>query len=203
MKLFTKILALTLVLSLFTACSQQNANDDSILQNEVPGDTAQDLFIGNPDVAAQEQSESAAQSENTAQQDGVLHVPTQEEVALALEQAGVVISDYDIDLTTMSDTIVYSQVYDIMVNYTDYIGKTINLVGQFNSLYYEEIAQTLSFVIINDALGCCPQGLEVRFADDVVLPETNTNISIQGEFATYMEGEFEFFCIMVENITVI
>ncbi len=200
MKTLCKLLSLILALSLITACSQQQ--DDDVLQNAVPGDTVQDLFIGSPEAAQQAQSEqeSAAQStpESTSQ-----HIPTQEEVALALEAAGVVTSDYDIDLTTMSDTMVFSQVYDIMLNYTAYMGQSINLVGQFNSLYYEEISQTLNFVVINDALGCCPQGLELRFEGDVTMPDVNANISIQGEFTTYKEGDFEFFCIMVENMTVI
>ncbi len=201
MKTLCKLLSLIVALSLITACSQQQ--DEDVLQNAVPGDTVQDLFIGNPDAAQQAQSEPESTAQSSPESTTTQHIPTQEEIALALESAGVVTSDYDIDLTTMSDTMVYSQVYDIMVNYTAYMGQSINLVGQFNSLYYEEIAQTLSFVIINDALGCCPQGLELRFEGDVTLPDVNSNISIQGEFTTYKEGDFEFFCIMVENITVI
>ncbi len=108
---------------------------------------------------------------------------------------------FDVDLTKMSNTIIYSQIYDIVANQKNYINKTINLVGTLDSQYYDSVGQTLSFIIINDAIGCCPQGLELRFPDDVELPATDTIIGVQGTMITYTEEENEFFCIWVEELT--
>ncbi len=42
----------------------------------------------------------------------------------------------DVDLTRLSSTMVYSEVYNMMYAPDDYIGKTIKMTGQF--VYYED-----------------------------------------------------------------
>jgi len=43
----------------------------------------------------------------------------------------------DLDLTALSSTIVYSEVYNMMVTPEKYIGKTVKMSGAFSS-YYDE-----------------------------------------------------------------
>ncbi len=107
----------------------------------------------------------------------------------------------DIDLTAMSSTMVYSKVYDMMTNPTDYEGQTITLEGEFYWDYYAELATTYYFVIINDATGCCPQGLEFVCTDkDIELPSQGSIIKMTGVFEIYQEGNNNFYRITTDSV---
>ncbi len=109
----------------------------------------------------------------------------------------------DIDLTVMSSTMVYSQVYDMMLNPTEYDGKSIKLEGTFYSEYYELTNTTYNFVIINDATGCCPQGLEFApIEEGTELPEQGAMIEMTGTFDKYDEGNNSYYRINADSITV-
>ncbi len=106
----------------------------------------------------------------------------------------------DIDLTTMSGTMVYSQVYDIMINPLDYLGQTLKLEGEFHWEYFEPTEQTYYFVIIKDATGCCPQGLEFVNNSDVEFPVSGTVIEMVGVLEQYQDGNNSFFRIAADEI---
>ena len=98
----------------------------------------------------------------------------------------------DLDLTSMSGTMVYSEVYNIMSNPDDYIGKTIRMNGAFatddNEIYY--------FCIIKDATACCQQGLEfilkgTQYPDGY--PDIGADFTVQGTFERYMEGDQPYY----------
>lgn len=108
----------------------------------------------------------------------------------------------DVDLTTLSSTMVYSEVYNMISEPKDYIGKTVRMHGQFaiyqaqdsngqpipNQIYYA--------CVIADATACCQQGLEFilagnhKYPDD--FPKLGTDITVVGEFQTYMEGNNQY-----------
>ncbi len=110
------------------------------------------------------------------------------------------VQQIDIDLTEMSGTMVYSQIYDMMINPLDYMGQTIKLEGEFYWEYYQPLDETYYFVIIKDATGCCPQGLEFVNNSDVEFPESGTVIEMVGVFDKYQEGNNEFFRITTDEI---
>ena len=57
----------------------------------------------------------------------------------------------DIDLTVLSSTMVYSEVYNMMVSPEDYVDKRIKMEGIF-SIYYDEVSEKNYFAcIIMDA----------------------------------------------------
>ena len=98
----------------------------------------------------------------------------------------------DIDLTSLSSTMVYSEVYNIMSNPDEYIGKTIRMNGAFatddNEIYY--------FCIIKDATACCQQGLEfilkgTQYPDGY--PDIGADFTVQGTFERYMEGDQPYY----------
>ncbi len=108
----------------------------------------------------------------------------------------------DIDLTVMSDTIVYSQVYAMMVSPSDYRGSTIKAEGTFRSEYYEATKTTYNFIIINDATGCCPQGIEFApISEDIELPDDGELIELTGVFDLYEEGNNSYYRINADAIT--
>lgn len=116
--------------------------------------------------------------------------PEEETVSAALTKAS---DGYDVDLTRLSSTMVYSEVSNIMYNPDAYIGKTIRAKGTFkqNKGYY--------FVVINDATACCAQGLEFIWAGDHTFPDdypaVDTEIIVSGTFDSYTEGDDVYYHI--------
>lgn len=101
-------------------------------------------------------------------------------------------SEVDLDLSAMSGTMVYSEVYNIMSSPEDYLGKTIKMNGAFatddNEIYY--------FCIIKDATACCQQGIEFILKDGNYpndYPEPGTDITVKGTFEKYMEGDQAYY----------
>ncbi len=98
----------------------------------------------------------------------------------------------DVDLTKLSATMVYSEVYNMMVYPETYVGKTVKMNGMFNYLY-DEVKDIYYFsCVIMDATACCAQGLEFvttedfKYPDDY--PEFGGDITVIGVFDIYMEG---------------
>ncbi len=99
----------------------------------------------------------------------------------------------DVDLTVLSSTMVYSEVYNMMVSPDDYIGKTVKMKGQFVPYYDESTGKYYFACFISDATACCSQGIEFILTDDYLYPEDypmeGATICVVGTFDTYMEGE--------------
>lgn len=107
----------------------------------------------------------------------------------------------DIDLTKLSSTMVYSEVYNMMVFPDDYIGKTVKMNGAFE--YYEdpETKKLYFACIIADAAACCTQGLEFILAGNPIYPddypEIYSDITVTGTFEVYEENGFQY-CRLVD-----
>ncbi len=95
--------------------------------------------------------------------------------------------EVDIDLTTLSSTMVYSEVYDIMMDPEAYVGKVIRMRGQALSSYYEPTDQTYYSIIIADATACCAQGIEYVLTDGYTYPADDDTATITGTFESYEE----------------
>ena len=93
----------------------------------------------------------------------------------------------DLDLTLLSSTLVYSEVYNIMTEPEAYVGKTIRMEGQCLSAYYEPTGLTYYSVIIQDATACCAQGIEYVLSDGQSYPSDGENATVTGRFESYDE----------------
>ena len=98
----------------------------------------------------------------------------------------------DVDLTVMSATMVYSEVYHMMYYPETYVGKVIKIKGQYAISEMGEMRYDLC--IIKDATACCAQGMEFLLTDAYVYPkdypEVGDEIELVGTFDTYYEGEY-------------
>ena len=98
----------------------------------------------------------------------------------------------DVDLTVMSATMVYSEVYNMMYYPETYVGKVIKIKGQYAISEMGEMRYDLC--IIKDATACCAQGMEFLLTDAYVYPkdypEVGDEIELVGTFDTYYEGEY-------------
>lgn len=108
----------------------------------------------------------------------------------------------ELDLTALSSTMVYSEVYNMMADPAGYEGCTVTMSGQF-AVYQgytddgqEDPEQVYCACIIADATACCSQGLEFvlkgKAAYPADYPALGTEITVKGEFHTYEEGEYTY-----------
>ncbi len=110
----------------------------------------------------------------------------------------------DIDLTEMTTTMIYSQVFDMVMNAQNYEGKVIKMQGLYNPLYFEPTDSTYHLMVITDATGCCPQGVEFVITNQgQEYPELNTEIQVTGVFEIYQEGENLYFRIVSDELVII
>ena len=100
------------------------------------------------------------------------------------------VSDVDVDLTTMSSTVVYSYVADMLANPDDYKGQLVRMEGDSNTTH----GGTHS-CIVYDALGCCTEGIEYVLEEEEY-PEDGDGITVVGTFATYKKGEGKYFVLI-------
>jgi len=102
----------------------------------------------------------------------------------------------DINLTELSSTVVYSEVYNMMYTPEEYIGKTIKIRGTFNVFQDPDTNQIYFACVVSDATACCAQGIEFVLGGDSVYPEDyptyGDNITVTGELETYMEGDYRY-----------
>jgi hypothetical protein len=111
----------------------------------------------------------------------------------------------DVDLTALSRTMVYAEVYNILINPESYMGKTIKMKGPYNALYSGKDGRPYHFVVIEDAAACCQQGLEFiwngehTYPDDY--PKDQAKIEVTGVFDSYDELDSTFYYLAVDNIS--
>ncbi len=124
-----------------------------------------------------------------------LPVPTDTPVPVVKDDSNS--EDIDIDLTKMSSTMIYSEVYAMMVDSKQYIGKKVRMRGEFSGFYDKQSGQYYFSCLIRDAMACCAQGLEFVLTDDYSYPDdyppTGTDITVTGIFEPYQEGNFTFY----------
>lgn len=98
----------------------------------------------------------------------------------------------DVDLTLLSSTMVYSEVYNMMYNPDDYIGKSVKMSGTYRSFLDENTDTLYHYCVITDATACCAQGMEFVLENDLQYPKESETICVVGTFETYMEGENKY-----------
>ncbi|MCR4939740.1 MAG: hypothetical protein K5930_06485 [Treponemataceae bacterium] len=105
----------------------------------------------------------------------------------------------DVDLAAMSGNVVYSEVLNIMMSPQTYVGKSVKMMGFFGYYHDENTGQNYYGCIIQDAMGCCAQGIEFipteeyLFPDD--FPEEGELVTVAGEFMTYEENGYTYFTL--------
>lgn len=98
----------------------------------------------------------------------------------------------DVDLTVLSATLIYSEVFNMVTTPTDYEGKTVKMEGVCNMYQDPDTGKKYYACIVQDATQCCSQGLEFVLDENTYTeddyPEVGDDITIQGTFTTYEEN---------------
>jgi len=112
-----------------------------------------------------------------------------------------------IDLTKLSGTLVYAEVYNITNTPENYIGKTIKIRGSYSVSYYDLTKQYYHAVVIQDAAACCASGLEFQWAGEHAYPddypEDGALIEVTGVFGSYKELGQTYYSLATDKLTVL
>lgn len=92
----------------------------------------------------------------------------------------------DIDLSKMSTTMSYSYITNMIENPNEFMGKTVKATGTHKTTTSNNI--TYHAILIYDSTSCCSQALEFILEDGKNYPSTEKEITIEGTFGTYNEG---------------
>ena len=100
----------------------------------------------------------------------------------------------DLDLSVMSGTIVYAQVYNLMYEYETWLGKTIRIAGYYSAFEDTNRGVVYHACVIPDATACCAQGIEFIWAGEHdwpdEYPEEGTQIVVTGCLDVYEEDGY-------------
>ncbi len=94
----------------------------------------------------------------------------------------------DLDLTTMSGTLVYSEIFNITNAPDDYVGKVIKVSGNLGSFYDETDGNTYLACVNQDATACCAQGIEFQPSTsdlDKLDLQNGGQVTVIGTYGTY------------------
>lgn len=193
------ILAVALYLVSLCACgdqkiqskSKQGSATQQVVQEQMANTTGETTV---PPTAIPEQQ--PASDETTPE-------PEQRQPAEALPdyEPAQASGELDVDLTTLSSTMVYSEIYNMMYEPDRYVGKRIKMNGQFAVYGNPNTGAVYTACIIMDATACCSQWLEFVLAGEhsypADYPELGTEITVVGTFQTYEENGY-MYCHLVD-----
>lgn len=128
-------------------------------------------------------------------------------VAEQIEEQPTPVDGIDVDLTQLSSTVVFAEVYNMMMAPEGYIGKTVRMKGQFTVFPSgdPEVGNYYA-VMIADAAACCQQGFEFFWSGDHQYPEDyppeGTEIMVTGVFESFHEGQYEVRRLVTDEIVI-
>lgn len=197
MKKSIYMLLSAVILNFMTGCTANTTTSDRLNNqtSQVDQIIQQQIKNTEPDITDQITATSIPVTDVPEQ---ITDMPNNSE-NLQKEQISEITLDYtkvDIDLTELSSTMVYSEVYNMMSMPENYIGKTVRMEGDFYTYYDENQNQYYFACLIRDATACCAQGIEFVLAGDYTYPddypEEGSSVCVSGVFDTYEDGPYTY-----------
>ncbi len=102
----------------------------------------------------------------------------------------------DLDMSGMSGTVVYAQIYNLVSDPAPWLGKIIRMAGYYS--YYDDQEQGIVYhaCIIPDATACCAQGIEFVRAGEPNWPDDypgeGADITVTGRLEIYEENGYSY-----------
>ena len=92
----------------------------------------------------------------------------------------------DLDLTKLSGTMVYAEVFNMRYEPDDYYGKVIRMEGYFSAYQNPNTGEYYYNCVVPDATACCSQGIQFFLRDDLSypedFPENGATVTVVGTF---------------------
>lgn len=101
-----------------------------------------------------------------------------------------------VDLTLLSSTMVYAEMFCILSEPEDYVGKTMIVSGMF-AMYDDTVNNIRHYgCLVLDEAGCCVQGIDFILPDGAVYPddypEQGADITITGTFEIFGDESYNY-----------
>lgn len=100
-----------------------------------------------------------------------------------------------LDLTKMSSTTVFAEVYNMMTDPDSYKGRMVKMKGTCYAAKDDASGKTLYACVIKDATACCSQGIEFKLKEGFSYPQDRSTVTVQGMFTTYQQGRMTYACL--------
>lgn len=146
-------------------------------------------------------AESSTDSSNSPEQvEESAEEPATDSEELAYSTGNGTVSDPGqdmVDLTVMSSTMVYAEVYQMMCYPNQYVGRTIKMQGLYDAFHDDATGKDYYACIIKDATACCAQGIEFVLADGKYPSSDTSEVTVEGTFSLYEEGN-EMYCTLAD-----
>lgn len=110
----------------------------------------------------------------------------------------------DLDLTSLSSTVVFAEVAAMVRTPEDFVGKTVRMRGQL-AVYEANPALDIDYfytVVIRDATACCQQGMEFVW-DGGTLPAEGTELVVTGKYQQYDCGGWPSYHIVADTVEIV
>ncbi len=185
-------LAVCLAAVFLCSCGNSSAVDDIIASQEITVNSEAYITV----TSSEPQNTTAAVAETSPQTD------------FSTKAVDEYVPEADVDLTTMSSTMVYAEVYNMVSTPDDYFGKRIKLRGQYYPFYADDTEKIYYYVIVADATACCQQGIEFiwdggthTYPDDY--PATDSIVEISGIYSAYEENGVSYCYVDADSLVLI
>lgn len=108
----------------------------------------------------------------------------------------------DLDLTKLSSTMVYSEVFNMRYEPDGYYGMRVRISGLFSAYENPMTGEYYYNCIIPDATACCSQGLQFFPAEDLTYPDDfppqGATVTLQGTFS--LDEENVYMCALTDAV---
>ena len=188
-----KIILSVLILTgtvIFTGCGKQARNPSVVTNQQV---SVADVL--NQGMSAAEKStepvEDPIREEETVIPTAPIEPIIPTENPSDATDAGESDDGVDVDLTRLSSTMVYAEVYSMLSTPRNYIGKIVRMRGDYSFVKDPTSDVMYHSCLIKDATACCSQGIEFVLKNDRKYPDDYPKpgqwMILQGEFTYYDE----------------
>lgn len=201
-----KLLGIALATILLSGCGNANSKVNQVMQEQMAEEDATTTEAAteiSTEITTEAKTESTTEVATEATTESTIEYNTESMIDNEAESTEESMDTnpqskdgIDVDLTQMSSTMVYSEVYNMMWAPEEYIGKTVKMKGPFTYYKNTENGNLYFACIINDATACCSQGLEFDLEGDFSYPADypalGEEITVSGVFETYEEYGYTY-----------
>lgn len=111
----------------------------------------------------------------------------------------------DLDLTKMSATMIYAEVFNMLIEPENYIDKILKMKGNFQVFTNEQNTERYYAVVIQDATACCQQGIEFIWAGDHAYPQDypkiGQEITVTGSYkVAFTNDGLEYHFLLADRV---
>ena len=198
------IIMMAIVVS-FTGCGNVSGASNRIHVDSSGVNDVMQQKMAKEDKKSQTSTDINNETEAESETDANNQVTTELSENADYTNKEVDLKNIDLDLTTYSSTMVYTEVYNMMLQPKEYKGKTVKIKGLFATYCEESTGVNYFACIVQDATACCSQGIEFSLSGDYTYPQDypkeGEEITVVGVFDTYKEVNSEY--IVLKNAMII